>query len=422
MYIHDAWLQGFILACQEKRAALPHPDEDLNPGLFDMITKDLPNEVQAFMYRRPDKRLALLMHAHGQVLAHKILPWAQEPAEEASLPKAAEEKTAVPRWEALERAGLLGGEDLARLVNAAHPAAGEAAAIRQGLQAAATDLSPAQLARHRVLRGLQASNIARLEGVKPQNIPGMGAATTAHSVHVAPHTGTSMRFASKFPTSKLEGVAGMAGNMMPTLPPWLTNFLQHPEDPVLQHSILNHELGEKALFNASQAKNYTPRPIASHFGAAPDVIERMSTFRDPAANAAMDRLRQLHPEDAWLSKKMRQFGATPGAPMPVGGRAHRALEHQTMTQAPLSGQTIGRRFQTEAPLPPAAQEAVRTGAATANKWADRIKPFLPSNMRKNVGDLQGHVNQYLEPALARPTPVEDPHKLVAALTNFRPNS
>lgn len=79
---------------------------------------------------------------------------------------------------------------------------------------------------------------------------------------------------------------------------------------------------------------YAPRPVASHFGGAPNVAEAHSFATDPEARAAFVGRFRGDPDNYHIDKLMTRFGGTPNHPIPLGGRQHRALEKALYHYAP----------------------------------------------------------------------------------------
>lgn len=85
---------------------------------------------------------------------------------------------------------------------------------------------------------------------------------------------------------------------------------------------LAHELGEYEI-----TKGRGPMiPHASHLGTRPILKEDLEHYNDPVAHKVMKSWRDHHPDDLKMKRLMTSMGATPGAPMPLDGRQHRALD------------------------------------------------------------------------------------------------
>lgn len=102
-------------------------------------------------------------------------------------------------------------------------------------------------------------------------------------------------------------------------------FPANASDPTQTYATLRHELGEAEEFSHLNAGKGV-RPFASHLGSTPILREQEAMLGDPTAFSQMAKLRQLNEGDAHVQKLIRQVGGTPDAPLPVGGRQHRALD------------------------------------------------------------------------------------------------
>lgn len=91
-------------------------------------------------------------------------------------------------------------------------------------------------------------------------------------------------------------------------------------DPTATYATLQHELGEAA--EGGRAK---VTPFASHLGVEPILREQLATQGDAVASKLFHKVRQQDPADAHVQKLIRQVGGTPGAPVPLDGKQHRAL-------------------------------------------------------------------------------------------------
>ncbi len=116
----------------------------------------------------------------------------------------------------------------------------------------------------------------------------------------------------------------------------------HPMDPTVQRGLQQHELGE----HAEALRLGAGRPAAfnaSHLGTEPILRESQAVQGDPDAVGTFRKLRSMHPDDAYVQKKLRSVGATPDHPVPLGGKQHRALDRILSRSAPqLSPQTRGK--------------------------------------------------------------------------------
>lgn len=91
-------------------------------------------------------------------------------------------------------------------------------------------------------------------------------------------------------------------------------------DPSVTYGTLQHELGE-----AVEGGRAKLTPFASHLGVEPILREQLATQGDAIASKLFHKLRQQDPADAHVQKLIRQVGGTPGAPVPLEGKQHRAL-------------------------------------------------------------------------------------------------
>lgn len=98
---------------------------------------------------------------------------------------------------------------------------------------------------------------------------------------------------------------------------------QSPVDATMNHAAGQHEIGEAEHFISGEGI----LPNATHAGVRPIVRENIATLGDPEAVEHMSKARKMHPDDAMVQKYIRQAGGTPDAPIPVGGKQERAVEH-----------------------------------------------------------------------------------------------
>lgn len=152
-----------------------------------------------------------------------------------------------------------------------------------------------------------------LAGMAPNPMGGM-------SVHVPPESGALMRQAAEGNNLRLGGasLASKAGRND------VARQLLGPAAPV--DATLNHMVGQHELGEASELGKGVARHNASHLGAEPILREQIAAHGDPEAMRIMARARQQHPDDAMVQGFIRRVGGTPDAPIPVGGRQHRAVE------------------------------------------------------------------------------------------------
>lgn len=199
------------------------------------------------------------------------------------------------------------------------------------------------------LRALQHKNdLAHVNEVAPgftgkiKPVPGMYAATAFGSVHAPEGSGQFVRTMNQSP---LRATAATFTSQPEALfvPP------KPSIDPHLTHAVGQHEIGEAASLRRAAEEHalnrraviqggsdemtamahplsVPVRPFASHLGTEPILRENISVSKAPAeAVQEMAKLRQMHPDDALVQKMIRNAGGTPNAPLPLGGRAERAL-------------------------------------------------------------------------------------------------
>jgi len=237
---------------------------------------------------------------------------------------------------------------------------------RRRLYQTGTDLTPEQLGRHRRLNELQAEQTKNLFFTQVETP--MGYAGSA-GFRIAP------------PRKEVDPFLGRIGGV-----------IGQKYDPrtrgSIERSVLQHELAESALsqglvnnmresapaapalkqFASVSAKDlptrgkltlpgvrretqtdlrYPAAQMAGHMGPGAPLQDMLYTFRDPAARRYMRRMRTgpaASPEDKAVFEKMKQFGATPAAPIAPGGRQHRALERFAADQLPIGPQSSINRI------------------------------------------------------------------------------
>jgi len=223
--------------------------------------------------------------------------------------------------------------------------------VRDDLWRSGTDLNADQLARHERLRELQVDPTLKATGGTREGkgiMAMMGPHLSGDQVVVPKDSGSVLRSANAPVVSKNEPwwfkhmpESGGKAQMREM-------FVQRGPVPgsdgtsgVVEHAITHHELGERAARRAALDPNGVgARNLASHLSEVPDLAERVPLFRHPEAQAVFDRMRAANPDDAFVQKQMRHVGGTGAAPVPLGGRQHRALaeavanyEPQTATMA-----------------------------------------------------------------------------------------
>lgn len=250
------------------------------------------------------------------------------------------QKLALPRYEQEIAAGNISRGDVTPGVPSLPGPFGAISrkTTREQLAAPAA-VSPEALAKNRAMSDKlyeaqamhpQTQGIGKDFTVRKEFLPGMGPAThSGNSTVYSPiESGQFMRgidrplgslrsMAATVPAEKMDELGGLSGvaKSFAKLPS------KQPVDSTLNHTILQHELGE-----ASEVGKDTIRPAASHFGPEPILRENMAMRHDPEAQKIMAGIRQQHGDDALMQRAIRQAGGTPNAPLPLGGKAHRAVE------------------------------------------------------------------------------------------------
>jgi len=292
-------------------------------------------------------------------------------------------KLAITRW---QREGLAEGMTPEQIK-----------AKRQAMWESGTILDDAALARHRAMRSGQTQAIAKMEGVE-QPIPGDPAGVygprlkgdrvvlptdSAHFVRqsASPPTGSFLDPTFSFPGGALvrKHIVSPKTERMYRIPQEISET--SAVDPSLEHAAMQHEFGERAARRAALAKEVGARRIGSHLSETPLVAERSSLFMDPEANQIIDAWRMPDAENAFVVKKMRQMGHTHAQPMPLGGKAHRALSDAVLEHRNLSPETLTlRRRDAFEPL------------ESAERWAS--SKMLPPRWREALSGIEqevGHV-------------------------------
>lgn len=213
--------------------------------------------------------------------------------------------------------------------------------LRQAL-AAPAPVPPEVLARRRVLNQKLFAAQAHPD-VRPKEVanvvraphPGMGIAyvPATATAHVPENAGRMFR-AVAHPLGQLRYV----GNFLAQQTSLGNNAFLPPPSPVdatLARAVQAHEFGE-ALASKDVRKmmaaegnpwntTKTMYPHASHLGTDPLILENLAAQGDPEAQTILQKIRMVDPDDAHVQRLMRRVGATPGAPIPLEGRQHRAL-------------------------------------------------------------------------------------------------
>jgi hypothetical protein len=237
-------------------------------------------------------------------------------------------KIASSRLDREIRAGRLQYHDVNPAIPAGQmPSMLEPAAKRntRSFLSSPADVAPEALARRRELNaavtraqlGATGENLG-VPGMvmKGKLLPGVGPATLVNqNVHSDENAGRFFRGAVG-EGGFLGKVRAGAGSVNPALLP-----KAKPVDGTLNRAILQHEIGE-----AAELGRKVVAPHASHLGVEPIVREQLHAMGDPAAVRVMGKARTLNPDDAFVQKAIRQVGGTPDAPIPLGGKQHRALD------------------------------------------------------------------------------------------------
>jgi hypothetical protein len=250
---------------------------------------------------------------------------------------------------------------------------------RRALQSQ-TPVSPEQLAKSRTM----SSKLYNVDAAHPENMGAKGfSVERSHfmgggpmTLAMGPHGGGSIHSppdAGRFIRGAIGGPVGMLRAVGSTLPnaPASLGVPSVPMDRTLGHAILRHEGGEAATARTGKA-----RMLASHMGVRPLLEEQMATRKDPEAAALMGRLRQSNPDDALITKRMKQMGALPGRPLPIGGKAERKLN-------------AGIDANPGALTPKARAASLNMGAARGGFQAPYVPQEASSGMRRGTNLVMG---------------------------------
>jgi hypothetical protein len=281
------------------------------------------------------------------------------------------EKIARGRLERELSAGNLGEAELARLPAYAQqindPATGRQylRKLRYSLWGpGGTDLTPEQLARHRRLNRLIGNKDLELLGgsLDPEHTRYGSTRMDTGKVIVHPEGGSNLRYLLE-PSER----------QMPL-----------PQDDTLYRSIVAHEGGEKALMDAAKRHEIPTRDVASHLGGMPAVAEQLAIFRDPEAQKVMYDVARSNQDDAFILRKIRQFGGRYDSPIAIGSRQHAALERALAKYNPRNDMAIEHRAKH-------VTEGIGHGfTATPGSvawYASTELPDVQSWARKHVGDI-----------------------------------
>ena len=149
-----------------------------------------------------------------------------------------------------------------------------------------------------------------------------------------------------------------------------------PVDATLNHAVLQHELGE-----ASEMAKSTVRPFASHLGPEPILRENIGVLGDPEAQAAMGRLRQVHPDDALVQRMVRRAGGTPNAPIPLGGAQHRAVDRMLDRSASLLSPETRQKAMTQE----LGQQLGHRATGSGTGFVPKHVGYIPKDLAQKIG-------------------------------------
>ena len=115
-------------------------------------------------------------------------------------------------------------------------------------------------------------------------------------------------------------------------------------DAVLDHALLQHEVGElaEAGRHGPWAGERSGLGYNKHHGLEPTLRENLATTGDPEAQRVMAKLRESWLEDSRVQKLIKQVGGTPDSPIPLGGKQHRALERRLLALKATGPKWAGR--------------------------------------------------------------------------------
>lgn len=272
--------------------------------------------------------------------------------------------------------------------------------LRGALWHSGTDLSPSQLARHQGLQG-------RLGIQWRKNFFNEGpyASTEGGGIYAlsAPAQG-SARYQPKKDLAYLHHELGEFAQTRAT-----------KKGPTPETELDSLMADQKAFPNLPSESLLKPLPDTSHGthrGGAPILAEHLTSFRDPVSRELLGRMRsnpaQVGPDEIALQKKLRQYGATHAAPIPLGGKQHARVEDWLLNlpQEMLSDRNKLRR-QADAPskidrrdlmghlsaLRPDAERPLfdpYAGQAAAREAAEKAKPVRrPPRRDVPVSTLKG---------------------------------
>jgi len=168
-------------------------------------------------------------------------------------------------------------------------------------------------------------------------------------------------------------------------------------DSHIRQAVVQHEGGEAAEM-ARAAPPGAKRGHASHLGVKPILQENIALSNAPEeAVDVFRRLRQGNPDDAMTAKLIRRAGGTPNAPLPVDGRAQRALEGMydklpTSAISPATRSTMYQRVQ----LAPELGRPVHMPPAVAQNSQALMRDLKYGIKREGLGSLRRTAPKVLE--------------------------
>lgn len=324
-------------------------------------------------------------------------------------------KLAASRWKTLARAGALGAEELQRLAPHVQNPAQNIAKVQQHLQAPAQELTGAALDRYRDLSARRAALKIQQAGGSLSNKPGVGAGSVMGVPFVSPQAGTTIRgFASKN-----TAVRGLAQGVLASgqdLPEAVYRRIAKPVDQSLFSSVAHHELAEAASQHAAAKGGYKPSPVASHMGTAPYLAENL-TQRDAEALATMRKLRTTTgTDDPAMYAKLKQHGMVGNYTPPLGGRAHRSLEHQAARLPVQEGRLNRGMSGTRIEFTPNTERKLQR----VERGYEAVRDHVPEKLRGPLDQVRDGWLKYKAENAAKPYPFnkDNPEDVRMMLRNF----
>lgn len=337
------------------------------------------------------------------------------------------EKVAAPAWKKMLDAGRIGAGELSLMIPGtpvrgnfhgvpeARPLAALLPKIRAALQAPGQELSGEALARYRDLSARRAAQKVTNAGGVLANKPGVGAASLMGVPHVSPQAGTTIRgFASK--KAPVRGLAMTVMSSGQDLPEAIYKHVAKPVDKSLFSSVAHHELAEAASQHAAAHGGYKPSPVASHMGTAPYLAENLGQ-RDTEALGVMRRLRATTGvDDPAMYAKLKQHGMVGNYTPPLGGRAHRSLEHQAarlpVQEGGLNRGLTGARIE----FTPNAERNIQRVEGVY----DRVRGRIPEGVRAPLDTVREGWRKFRTENAAKPYPFsrDNPEQAQMMLRNF----